>query len=65
MHKIICPFCGNELTEEIEPDVAQDALGNVYTCYLMICRNKDKHYGNGNIVIPFKKELKNEIQSTE
>lgn len=54
MKEIRCPFC-HEVMTKIEPIKVINTYGK-YTCYRMICKNKDKHYGNGNIIVPFKKE---------
>ncbi|MCI6809622.1 MAG: hypothetical protein MR958_05460 [Spirochaetia bacterium] len=58
MNKVFCPFCHQEVTEDAAPSVCDNALGFSYICYKKICRNKDKHRSNGNIVIPYKSERK-------
>ena len=58
MNKVFCPFCHQEVTEDAAPSVCDNELGFSYICYKKICRNKDKHRSNGNIVIPYKSERK-------
>ncbi len=57
-NKVYCPFCHQEVTEEATSDVSSNAIGLTYICYAKICRNIEKHYSNGNIMIPYKSELK-------
>lgn len=50
--KILCPFC-KEPMEELEPEVIKTVMGSK-TIYKKICNNKEKHFGNGNIIVPYK-----------
>lgn len=65
--EVICPFCGavleEELEEELEPESNEVGGKAVYFCYRRICRNKEKHFGNGNIVVPYKKEKEKENEN--
>jgi len=58
MKKIYCPFCHQEVVEEVEPTVVHYSIGTTYTCYKRICRNAAKHNSNGNIVIPYRPDTK-------
>jgi len=65
MNKVFCPFCHQEVTEDAAPTVCDNALGFSYICYKKICRNKDQHCHNGNIMIPYKSETKkSKVKST-
>ena len=61
--EVICPFCGAVLEEELEPESNEVGGKAVYFCYRRICRNKEKHFGNGNIVVPYKKEKEKEKEN--
>lgn len=51
--KIMCPWCGEEM-EDFAPMQIKEGDKVIRTVYKKVCYNREKHYGNGNIIIPYK-----------